>query len=155
MLWALGAPIVLIIRTAGARAADSELEDGVEGAREMIAPPGRVSAAEPGRMVTGVPPVDGVKMMDEASGSRVMGELPMVAMTGAGAGAATGFGTEDGGELRLGKSWMVVAGLAGCPSLTMPVGATKSWVPLVASERMELETMIAGPPGANVWLLMI
>jgi hypothetical protein len=42
-----------MMRTAGAGAADSELEVGVEGAREMIVPPGRVSAAEPGRMVMG------------------------------------------------------------------------------------------------------
>jgi hypothetical protein len=84
MLWAFGAPIVLIIRTGGAGGADWGLEVGVEGVREMTVPPGRVTAGEPGRMVTGLPPIVGVKTMDEALGSIVTSVLPIVAMTGAG-----------------------------------------------------------------------
>ena len=52
-------------------------------------PPGRVMAGEPGRSVIGGP-VGGVKTKDEAEGSRVTGELPIVAMTGLGAGAGEG-----------------------------------------------------------------
>ena len=104
ILWAFGAPIVLMMRTGGASKADWELEVGVEGVREMTVPPGRVKAAEPGRMVTGIPPIDDVKTMDEALGSRVMGELPMVATIGAGAGANSIFGMEDGVEPWSGKS---------------------------------------------------
>ena len=45
---------------------------------------------------------------------------------------------------------MVVAGLGGCPLLTV-LRATTSSVPLVvASDRTEFETVMAGPPGARV-----
>lgn len=132
ILWAVEAPMLLMMRTGGAAAADFESEVGVEGEREMIVPPGRVWAAEPGRMVTGKPPVDGVKTMDEASGLRVMGELPIVAMTGAGGGNEPGFE----------KSRIEVAGLAAFPLLTESVGAiTSSW-PVVITGRVVSEVEI-------------
>jgi hypothetical protein len=91
----------------------------------MTVPPGRVRAAEPGRMVTGLPPIDGVKTIDEALGSRVMGELPMMAMTGAAVGAATIFGMDDGVGPWFGGSRMAVTALAGCPLSAVTVEATK------------------------------
>jgi hypothetical protein len=97
---------MLMMRTGGAGAADWGFEVGTEGVREMTVPPGRVMAAEPGRIVKGSPPIDAVKTMDEALGSRAMGELPMVAMTGAslGAGADSMFVMEDELESWFGES---------------------------------------------------
>jgi hypothetical protein len=49
---------------------------------------------------------------------------------------------------------MVVAGGVGWAFRAVPVGATTSWVALGASDKTELEIVIAGPPGSRVWLLM-
>ena len=130
MRWGDGAPGVLIMRTGGAAAAatlEADGEFGVAGEREMMVPPGRVTAGEPWRIVMGGP-LEGVKTRDEAEGSRVIGELPTVAMTGVGIGGESGFGAEaePGIGVGLEESRMVVAGLAGCPLLTGPVGATTS-----------------------------
>jgi hypothetical protein len=122
MLCAIEPPSELMMRT-GARAG----EVGFAGEREMMVSPGRVVAAEPGSIVTGGP-VDGVKTKDKAPGWRVMGELPIVAIMGAGIGDGVdaGFGAEGGVKLGLDESWMVVTGLAGWPPLTDPVGETTS-----------------------------
>lgn len=64
---------------------------GLAGARETTVPSGKVIAGEPGRRVIGGP-VGGVKTRDEADGLRVIGEVPIVAMTGLGAGATIGDG---------------------------------------------------------------
>ena len=77
----------LIMRTGG-KVGEGKME--VAGESETTVPSGRVRAGDPGRIVMGVP-AGGVKTRDEADGLRVMGELPIVAMTrvGAGAGAAS------------------------------------------------------------------
>ena len=53
---AVEAPVLLMIRAGGA---PSDCVVGFAGEREMTVPPGRVCAAEPGRIVTGEP-VNGV-----------------------------------------------------------------------------------------------
>jgi hypothetical protein len=122
MLCAIKLPSELMMRT-GARAG----EVGFAGERVMMVSPGRVVAAEPGKIVTGGP-VEGVKTIDEAPGWRVIGKLPIVAIMGAGTSdeGEAGPGADGGVKLGLEKSWMVVSGLAGWPLLTDSAGETTS-----------------------------
>jgi hypothetical protein len=145
----------LMIKTVP-RAKAEGAEAGFVDEREMerMVPSGRVMAEEPGRRVTGETPGEGVMTREEAAGWRIMRELPTVAMTGGAVGIASALGGVCGVEIELGESWMVVPALAGSPFVKEAVGATTSWLPPVASETSELESVIAGPPGDIVWLLM-
>jgi hypothetical protein len=88
-LWGEEAPGVSMMSTGAA--GDDKV--GFAGDRETIVPPGSEIADEPGRIVTGEP-VEGVKTMNEAEGVIVIGELPIVAMTGA--EDAAGFRADGG-----------------------------------------------------------